>query len=29
MLKTLGVKYLFLDYTKEWTAKQRVPLPLP
>ncbi|MEK7403578.1 MAG: hypothetical protein AAB225_00580, partial [Acidobacteriota bacterium] len=27
-LKTVGIKYLFLDYLREWTAKKGVPLPV-
>jgi dipeptidase len=28
MLDTVGIKYLFLDYMKDWTKKSAVPLPL-
>ncbi len=28
MLKNLGIRYLFLDYVKDWTTKKGVPLPL-
>lgn len=28
MLKTLGIKYLFVDYVRDWTTKKGVPLPL-
>jgi len=27
-LKTLGVKYLFLDFLRDWSVKKGVPLPL-
>ena len=27
-LKGQGIRYLFLDYLKDWTAKSGVPLPL-
>ena len=29
MLKTVGIKYVYLDYMKDWTTKAGVPLPLP
>ena len=28
MLETVGPRYLFLDYLKEWTSASGVPLPL-
>ncbi len=27
LLRTVGIRYLFADYAREWTAKARVPLP--
>ena len=29
LVKTLGVKYLFVGFLKDWTGKSKVPLPLP
>jgi secernin len=29
MLKTVGIKFLYLDYLRDWTASKGVPLPLP
>ncbi len=29
ILSTVGLNYLHTDYLKDWTAKKRVPLPLP
>jgi dipeptidase len=29
MVEKSGVKYVFADYVREWTATARVPLPLP
>jgi hypothetical protein len=28
-LRGRGLRYVFLDYVKGWTAKRGVPLPLP
>jgi secernin len=28
MLETVGVRYLYVDYLKEWSSKKGVPLPL-
>lgn len=28
-LKTVGARYLFLDYLRQWTSEHGVPLPLP
>ncbi len=27
-LNTVGIKYVFLEYLKEWTSKKGVPLPI-
>jgi hypothetical protein len=28
MLDTLGVRYVFVDYLKSWSSRNKVPLPL-
>jgi dipeptidase len=28
MVPTVGIKYVFLDYMKDWTSKKGVPLPI-
>lgn len=28
MVKSLGIKYLYLDYLKSWTKQKKVPLPI-
>jgi len=29
MLETVGIKYVFTDYLKDWSSKKGVPLPIP
>jgi len=29
MLETVGIKYVFSDYLKDWSSKKQVPLPIP
>jgi hypothetical protein len=28
-LNTVGIKYVFLEYLKDWSSKKGVPLPIP